>query len=620
MEEMKKKRRIPVPAIAVMAAVLVLGIIAAAYCGFCKWVRDNGRLLPGTAAQDATGSIRVDLSGMPRDEAVEAMTAYMEAHLAARRVTITYDGGRETLPGTLLDIDPVSPIDYGMAYKAYQPFLRLGALWLGWVEEPQELSLSAAVLTPEGAAEAERIARHIEQAVYIAPVGYTCEVNEEEGLVAVTHGTEGRELDGGALAAALKQALLDGQSELEVEYITIPTDSIDAQAIYDMVYSAPQDPYLLEDGSLSLPVDGVSINVEEAQAILDAAAPGESCAIPLVYTPTDFSTCQDLLYQDVLSENVSWMDGVHERSFNVDRTAQFCNETIVMPGQVFSYLSTIGNPSVANGYMISTGYQNGQTVEMEGGGACQVSSALYYCAVYANLEIVWRANHAFVVTYVPKGLDATVYYPTLDFQFRNNTPYPIKIVAYTEGGDWGSVTVKILGTKQDGTYVKPEINLLSTTPWQVRYKPDETIPAGTTKVDVTPYTGYKVEVYRCVYDANGRRISRTYENTSTYAKRDRVVLFNPADAEKWGVSADGTPLAVRTLTVKWVDEDGNALAEPLVQTGLKTGSAYSTQQKEFEGYTFKSTSGDAVSGVMTANRSVTYVYTKDAADEPVTEE
>ena len=618
MEQTTKRRGIPAPIIAVIAAVVILMIIAAAYCGFCDWVRDNGRLLPGTTAQDATGTIQVDLSGMLRDDAVQTMSTYMEAHLAARGVTIHYDGGSQTLPGSLLKVDPVSPIDYGMAYKAYQPFLRLGALWLGWIEDPVPLSLSAATLTAEGVEEAERVAQYIADAVYIEPVGYTCEVDEETGVVTVTHGTEGRTLDAEALAATLKQALLDGQSQLEAEYITVPTNSIDAQTIYDMVYSDPVDPYLLEDGSLSLPVDGVSIDVAAGQELLDAAGPGETCTIPLVYTPTDFSTCQDLLYQNVLAENVSWMDGVHERSFNVNRTAEFCNETIIMPGQIFSYLNAVGDPSVANGYMMSTGYQDGRTVEMEGGGACQVSSALYYCAVYANLEIVWRANHAFTVSYVPKGLDATVYYPSLDFQFRNNTPYPIKVIAYTEGGDWGSVTVKILGTKQDGTYVEPEINLLSTTPWEVKYKPDEAIPAGTTKVDVTPYTGYKVEVYRCVYDANGNLISRTYENTSRYSKRDRVVLFNPADAERWGVNPDGSPLASRTLTVKWVDEDGNALADTLVQSGLKTGSAYSTQQKEFEGYTFKSTSGDAVSGVMTANRSVTYVYSKNPT--PVVEE
>ena len=82
---------------------------------------------------------------------------------------------------------------------------------------------------------------------------------------------------------------------------------------------------------------------------------------------------------------------------------------------------------------------------------------------------------------------------------------------------------------------------------------------------------------------------------------------------------DRTPLAIRTLTVNWVDTEGNPLAEPLVQSGLKTGSAYSTQQKEFEGYTFQKTSGDAVSGVMTASRTVTYIYSRNAAEEPAAE-
>lgn len=624
MEKSTPKRKVPAPVIAVIAAVVVVIILIAAYCGLCKWVRDNGRLLPNTTARDSTGQVTVDLSKMLRDDAVSLMGSHMDEHLAQRVVTIRYDGGSEQLDGSLLEVDPVSPIDYGMTYKDCQPFLRLGALWLGLVKDPVDLSLSAAVLTEEGEAEADRIARRIAEEVHIEPVGYTCQPDEAGENMVVTLGTEGRELDAGALSETLKLALLAGQAELEAEYIPLPTDEIDSQMIYDMVYQAPVDPYLQEDGTLSLPVDGVSVDLEATQALLNAAAPGETCTIPLVLTAPDFQSSWDLLFQDVLSQNVSTLDGVHERSFNVNRTAEFCNETVIMPGEVFSYLNTVGDPSVANGYMLSTGYQDGQTVEMEGGGACQISSALYYCAVYANLEIVWRANHAFTVSYLPKGLDATVYYPSTDFQFRNNTPYPIKIVAYTENGDWGTATVKLLGTKTDGTYVIPEINQLSMTEWETVYKPDETIPVGTTKVDVTPYTGYKVEVYRCVYSADGTLISRTFENTSRYSKRDKVILFNPADAASLGLNPDGTPRTQFTLTVKWVDDQGNALTAPQVEAGRAAGSSYSTQQKHFEGYTFKTTSGDPVSGVMDKDRTVTYIYTKDAppeepevTDEPV---
>ena len=161
--------------------------------------------------------------------------------------------------------------------------------------------------------------------------------------------------------------------------------------------------------------------------------------------------------------------------------------------------------------------------------------------------------------------------------------------------------------------VEMSYEITSTTEWEEVEELDETLPMGHREEKHTPYTGYTVEVYRCMYDENGNLISRTFENTSRYAKRDRVVLFNPVDAERWGVNPDGTPLAIRTLTVNWVDEAGNNLANPLVRSGLKTGSAYSTEQKEFKGYTLKSTTGDSVSGVMTADRTVTYVYTSEPA-------
>ena len=232
------------------------------------------------------------------------------------------------------------------------------------------------------------------------------------------------------------------------------------------------------------------------------------------------------------------MDGVANRSFNVNRAAEFCNGKVIQPGEVFSYIDTIGDPSARNGYKTSTGYQNGQTVPMDGGGVCQVSSSLYYCAVYSNLEIVKRACHAFSTGYIANGLDATIFYPSLDFKFRNNTGFPIKIVAYTEGNAWGKLTVQFYGSNPEGIYVKTERYTLSSTPWTTVYEPDETIERGTTKVDVTPYTGYEVDVYRCVYDANDNLISRTYENHSRYAKRDKKILYNPADEGPWGPAVD----------------------------------------------------------------------------------
>ena len=60
---------------------------------------------------------------------------------------------------------------------------------------------------------------------------------------------------------------------------------------------------------------------------------------------------------------------------------------------------------------------------------------------------------------------------------------------------------------------------------------------GKTVVDTTPYTGRKVEAYRRVYAADGTLLSRTLESTNNYRKRNKVILYNPADAERLGLAA-----------------------------------------------------------------------------------
>ena len=73
-----------------------------------------------------------------------------------------------------------------------------------------------------------------------------------------------------------------------------------------------------------------------------------------------------------------------------------------------------------------------------------------------------------------------------------------------------------------------------------------------------------------------------------------------------------------TLTVNWVDEEGNALAPQLRERRL-AGSAYDTQQKSFDGYSFKemAAGSDLVSGIMDGNKTVTYVYSAEhEIDDP----
>ena len=551
MEESTPKKSIPAGLIAGIAAAALVAAAVGGYFGLCAWVRGNDQLLPGAVAVDDRGETVADLGKLTREDALSVVSREMNQRLDSRKLTLLYgEDRRAELSGELMDCAPEAAVDVGFSAKEEQPLWKLGALWLGMAREPTDLSLSAAAFTPEGEEQAKRVIHSIAEELYTAPVDFTYELGDEN--VVVTPGTDGQEVDADALLEEVEQALAEGKTELRVEPQVLAGAELSGESLSKLIYVEPKAAGVDENGKLTPAVIGLSVNAQEAQAKLDEAAPGEPVTIPLEFTPPGTSGDESMYYKDLLATVTTNLDGVSTRSFNVNRAAEFCNGKVLQPGEVFSYLGTIGDPSTANGYKPSTGYQNGQTVAMDGGGVCQVSSSLYYCAVYANLDIVWRACHAFATGYIPNGLDATVYYPSLDFRFRNSTGFPIKIVAYTEGGAAGKLTVQFYGSNPDGIKVETQRYTQSSTGWTTVYEPDETLPRGTTKVKTTPYTGYVVDVYRCVYDANGNLLSRKFENHSTYAKRDKVILYNPLDSGPWGAGT-GAPAVTDPPAVPSLD-------------------------------------------------------------------
>ena len=159
-----------------------------------------------------------------------------------------------------------------------------------------------------------------------------------------------------------------------------------------------------------------------------------------------------------------------------------------------------------------------------GGGICQVSSTLYYCTLFADLEIVERWCHMYTPDYIDWGIDATVSWGTLDYQFRNNTDHPIKIEANAEDG---YVTVTFYGTDTKSYYVEMENEIVAVFNYETVYKelpPDNEEGYEDGEVIDWPITGYGVDTYRNKYDkATGELISSDYEDYSDYDHRDHVI-------------------------------------------------------------------------------------------------
>ena len=77
----------------------------------------------------------------------------------------------------------------------------------------------------------------------------------------------------------------------------------------------------------------------------------------------------------------------------------------------------------------------------------------------ADLEVTQRVNHSFTVAYTPLGEDATVSWGGPDFCFKNDTDYPIKILAEQSNGQ---LTMTIVGTKTSDKTVTTRTEVIET--------------------------------------------------------------------------------------------------------------------------------------------------------------
>lgn len=132
------------------------------------------------------------------------------------------------------------------------------------------------------------------------------------------------------------------------------------------------------------------------------------------------------------SHTTEYYTSSDNRCFNIAKATDAITETILLPGQVFDFNATVGNPGKNEGYLLAGIINNGKSALGYGGGVCQVTTTLYIAALEANMTILERNNHALISDYAAPGWDAAVYYPTLNLRFSNPYSYPVKLVGVNE--------------------------------------------------------------------------------------------------------------------------------------------------------------------------------------------
>lgn len=256
---------------------------------------------------------------------------------------------------------------------------------------------------------------------------------------------------------------------------------------------------------------------------------------PITKTAPDVTTekVNNLGIKELIGRGTStYFHSIPGRVFNVSLATSRINGILVKPGETFSFNNALGDVSEFTGYQQAYIISNGKTILGDGGGVCQVSSTLFRSLLNAGLPITERAAHAYRVSYYeqnsPPGMDATVYGPSPDLKFTNDTGNYVLIVAKADPKHY-SLLIELYGTK-DGrvaTISKPTVSNVSPALPTV-YQDDPTLPAGTTKQVDFSASGAKVS-FNYNVEKDGKSIfKKTF--TSNYRPWAAVYLRGTGSA------------------------------------------------------------------------------------------
>jgi vancomycin resistance protein YoaR len=156
--------------------------------------------------------------------------------------------------------------------------------------------------------------------------------------------------------------------------------------------------------------------------------------IPIVILEPKITTekVNNLGIKELIGEGHSlFYHSIQSRIYNISLAAGRLNGILVAPGDTFSFDKALGDVSAFTGYKQAYVIQNGKTVLGDGGGVCQVSTTFFRALLNAGLLITERHAHAYRVGYYeedsPPGLDATIFVPSVDLKFKNDTGHYILI-------------------------------------------------------------------------------------------------------------------------------------------------------------------------------------------------
>lgn len=124
------------------------------------------------------------------------------------------------------------------------------------------------------------------------------------------------------------------------------------------------------------------------------------------------------------------------RMNNIAVACQKLCEYPMPAGSNLDFNRDMGPYRASNGYLPAGVLVDGNLQQGYGGGTCQVSSTLYNVVLQLpGLTVLQRRAHGDNgASYLPIGVDAAVGSTTLNFRFRNDYPFAVRIDAHSQDG------------------------------------------------------------------------------------------------------------------------------------------------------------------------------------------
>lgn len=282
----------------------------------------------------------------------------------------------------------------------------------------------------------------------------------------------------------------------------------------------------------------LSANRKQAALVINEVAPA-----------VDMNKVAEMGIRELVASGTSYFAGSSAaRVRNIEVAAEKFEGVVIPPNGLFSFNELVEDVSAANGFEDSLIIFGDQTAVGVGGGVCQVSTTVFRAAYLGGFPIVERYNHGYVVSwYGDPGLDATIYTPTVDFKFRNDTGAYLLIDPIVDSAN-GIITFNFYGTKPNRQVTIGEAQYTDIIePEAPQYVEDDSLAQGEIKQVEWEQKGMTVEIQRTIVE-NGetrtdtmRSVYRPWNAEYTYGPGTNIPTPEPTATETEPAQAGATP-------------------------------------------------------------------------------